>query len=40
LSRLRGLTASNVITHSAHPAGPQPGVSAHQNAYPRGLAGR
>jgi hypothetical protein len=28
---LRGLTASNVITHSAHPAGPQPGVSGRKH---------
>jgi hypothetical protein len=31
LSRLRGLTGSDVITHSAHPAGPQPGVSGRKH---------
>src|SRR3954453_4816491 len=30
-SRLRGLTRSDVITHSAHPAGPQPGVSGRKH---------
>jgi hypothetical protein len=30
-SLLRGLTRSDVITHSAHPAGPQPGVSGQKH---------